>query len=128
MPLGVCVGLNDPQVALPQVTVQSTPPALAESLVTVAVMAAVVPACTDVGGVEVKEMEIAGGGGGVVELEPPPHPTQAHIEATQINGRSTHCLVVTADLLKICVAKASWPPRAGIWGDIRLRSDMQSSR
>jgi len=109
VPLAVWVGLNDPQApVLPQVTVQSTPPAVAESFTTAAVIAVFVPACSDAGGAVLSETEIAGGGGGgVVEVEPPPHPTQPDIEATQINGRSTHCLIVTADLLRICLARVT---------------------
>jgi hypothetical protein len=92
-PLGVWAGANDPQAALLQLTDQSTP-ASDESFATVAVIEAVRPACSDFGGAALNETEITGGGV-VVELEPPPHPTRAEIEAAQMSGRRTHCLVVT---------------------------------
>jgi hypothetical protein len=48
-PLAVCVGLNDPQLALPQLTVQSTPP-LEGSPETVAATDVVVLASMEAGG------------------------------------------------------------------------------
>jgi len=89
----VWAGANDPQAELPQVTDQSTP-AFDESFVTTAVSGLFVPTCIDDGGAELKATEIAGGGG-VTELEPPPHPTRPEIVAAQMSGRRTQRLIVT---------------------------------
>jgi hypothetical protein len=65
------VGLKEPHAELPQVTDQLTPPFLL-SLVTVAVILAVAPITSVVGGEELRATEMAGGvGGGGVELDPP---------------------------------------------------------
>ena len=67
-PLAVWAGLKEPQLELPQVTVQSTP-AADESLLTVAANIAVVPVCKEAGGTWVKVIVI---GGGVVVMETVP--------------------------------------------------------
>ena len=59
-PLAVWAGLKEPQLELPQATVQSTP-ASDGSLVTVAVNIAVAPACKEAGGAWVKAMVIGDG-------------------------------------------------------------------
>jgi hypothetical protein len=59
-PFAVCVGLNEPQVLLPQVTVQFTP-ALAGSLATVALTVAVALVCKMVGGACVKVIVMGAG-------------------------------------------------------------------
>src|SRR6266849_2060937 len=58
-PLAVCAGLNAPQLALPQVTVQSTP-AFVESFETVALICAVELTASDAGGAVVKAMLMGG--------------------------------------------------------------------
>jgi hypothetical protein len=58
-PLAVCAGLNEPQLALPQVTVQATP-LLAVSFVTVAITGALAPVSRVAGGACVSMIVIAG--------------------------------------------------------------------
>jgi hypothetical protein len=68
VPLAVEVGAKLPQAALPHVTVHLTP-ALALSLLTVAVMLVVVPTTSELGGAA-NATEITTGGG----VDPPPPP------------------------------------------------------
>jgi len=58
-PLAVWAGLNEPQFELVQLTIQSTP-RFAESLVTVALIVAVVLVCKEAGGALVKVMDTDG--------------------------------------------------------------------
>jgi hypothetical protein len=66
-PLAVWAGENEPQFALPQVTVQLTP-AFCLSPVTVALSEVVNPTSREAGGVVIRETPI--GGGGKVERQP----------------------------------------------------------
>jgi hypothetical protein len=86
-PLAVPVGLKLPHAPeLPQVTDQVTP-ALAESLLTVAVRDCVALVCREVGGVPLKATLMAGGGGGLELLEPP-HAASAAIVLRAITRRT----------------------------------------
>jgi hypothetical protein len=116
--------LNDPQ-APTGVQLQSTP-ALDESFETTAVIGLVVLVCIDVGGAGLNATAITGGGG-VGVVEPPPHPTQAEIETTQINGRSTRFLVVTEISLKF-VRNMARRSTTGRWFDVPLQSDSMQLR
>jgi hypothetical protein len=89
-----------PHAALPQVTVHFTP-ALALSLLTVAVMLVVAPTPSELGGATVNATEIAGGVGGGVDPPPPPQAVSQIVIAAEAKREtirpvligSPHCLV-----------------------------------
>ncbi len=81
VPLAVVVELNEPQGEVAHVQVTPAP------LLTVAVMDAVAPVVRDAG-CPLRETVTVGGGGGVFELLPPPHPARVMTNAASVARRA----------------------------------------